>query len=306
MKPDEITKGPGYPTSIFGSAGTNAAWSVVYRAYLEDRVEAGYRAALDLGTAATSGTLLFYRQLEAEAETRRHSTIHRPNEWLHVEGREVADSSVQADIAAAIENTAHRFGFTDRPDTMVSILISEVDTPWAVGRAGYFVDKIPYDKICLPEAALSSCRQFCATLAHEYAHLIALHLAEGHAPRWLNEAFATLSEGYPTERAVEAIRAGSMPWRSERDLDVAFVAPENDRQGLSERHGAYSQAAVMAKYLQNLKGDEGFANLLRGFANNPFWKDLAMSVTGQEPVDEALREVYGFGVRDLFARSKPQ
>ena len=278
---------------------------MIYRAYLEDDVEASYRAAIDLGSSTSGGTILFYRQLEAEAETRIHATLRKPAPWLQVEARDVVDSAMESAVVCKLEATAKRFGFESRPDTMVTVLISEVDTPWAVGRAGYFVDKVPYDKICMPEAALQSCEQFAAVLSHEYAHLIALHLAKGHAPRWLNEAFATLSEGYPIGDGIEMFKSGYMPWRNEQQLDLAFVAATDNHAGLAARHQAYTQSAVLGKYLQSLKGDTGFVDLLRGFANNSVWKDIAMRFTLQEPVDEALREVYGFGVRELFERALP-
>ncbi len=305
MQPNELSKGATYPTYLLGHPARNPAWNVVYQAYREDNVVAAYHAAIEMGTGANGSAIGFYRQLEAEAETRSHGAIRKPTSWLQVEARDSIDPSIDIPIQHVIESTAARFGFSERPNTMVSILLSEVDTPWAIGRSGYFVDKIPYDKICLPERALQSEDQFVSVLSHEYAHLIALHLAEGNAPRWLNEAFATLSEGYPTSQVTQMFKLRYAPWRSDHDLELAFGAPENDEHGHWERSQAYAQSAIIGRYLQGLKGDKGFADLLRAFANHSRWKDLAMKFTGQEPVDEALKEVFGFGKRELFERSRP-
>ena len=292
-------------SSVFGSAGENAAWNVVYGAYRDDHLEAAMEAALALSTGPGASMVRTYRQLEAEADTRKKSTIHRPTAWLQIEGREAADEQMQAAVAQILDATAQRYGFKERPNVMVTFLLSELDAPWAPGRAGYFVDKTPYYKICVPEALLEHPAELGRTLVHEYAHLIARHLAEGNEPRWLTEAFATLTEGYPIERSVQAFQSGVFTWRHEIDLNAAFVAEDNSGYNARVRQEAYSQGAIIGRYLQNLKGDLGFASLFRGFADNSLWTNITMNLTGQEPVDEALREVYGFGVKELFERAKP-
>jgi hypothetical protein len=224
-------------------------------------------------------------------------------EWLQIESPVEETGELDRAIAAVIDQTAHRFGYENRPPVMVTILPSEMNMPWAVGRAGYFMDKIPYDKICVPMGSARNFDQLAPVVAHEYAHLIALDLAQGQAPRWLNEAFATLSENHEVLSAARAFRSGQFHWREEHELEAAFRASENDHAGLSVLSQAYGQAGLIGRYLQSLKGDQGLAALLRGFSNNSTWQDLKMRITGQEPVDEALREVYGFGVKELFAQA---
>lgn len=262
-------------------------------------------AALALGAGPGASMIRMYRQLEAEADTRKQSTIYRPLPWLQIEGRNAADPEMHAAVGRTLDATARRYGFTERPEVMVTFLLNEMDTPWAPGRAGYFVDKSEYEKICVPEALLHYPEELGRTLAHEYAHLIARHLAEGHEPRWLSEAFATLTEGYPVEQPYLAFRAGRLRWRNENDLNATFVAEDESGYNARVRAEAYGQAAIMGRYLQSLKGDSGLADLFRAFANNSIWTNLTMNLIGREPVDEALREVYGFGVKELFERSNP-
>ena len=56
--------------------------------------------------------------------------------------------------------------------------------------------------------------------------------------------------------------------------------------------------------MSSLKGDQGLGDLMRGYTNNPLLVDLMMRIRGAEPTDEALQEVYGFGIAELFEGSR--
>jgi hypothetical protein len=48
-------------------------------------------------------------------------------------------------------------------------------------------------------------------------------------------------------------------------------------------------------------GKAKLGQLLDAFTDNTLLTDLKMRVTGQSPADEALKQVYGLGERELFA-----
>jgi hypothetical protein len=302
MDLDALRDDTSHPTAIFGSAGEYREWKVVFDTFMEDRLEPAYEAALRLGTGPTGALVRTYRQIEEETLTRRVSKVRDINAWLQIEsvpfeGHEGLDQF----ILTTIEETASRFGYDERPKLMVTVLTSEVDAPWAPGRFGYFLQKSSFGKICVPQAALRSQEMLRQVLAHEYAHQIAQDLAGGQAPRWLNEAIATASEDRPTRDDRVAFQRGLMPWRGEHELEGAFGAEWNDATGAKVIGQAYAQAAVLGRALADRKGLAGLADLLRGFSNNSTWEDLKMRITGREPVDEALQEVYGIGVKELFS-----
>ena len=259
--------------------------------------------ALNLGTGPTGAQVRLYRQIEAEAVTRSKSVIHKLESWLQLEAPEDIPLMIQRAIVHFVEATAARFGFTNRPPLMITILAHEVNAPWAVGRSGYFVQKSNFGKICIPLAALSDPRELEAVISHEYAHQIVSDLTAGLAPRWLNEAFATLAEDGLRQAPVRPASLRRGAWRNEHELESAFSASENDGPGRYVLHEAYEQSRWLGRYLRAVKGDAGFTRLLTGFTNNSRWRDIKMRLTGQEPVDEALKETYGFGVSELFRRA---
>src|SRR6185436_10073829 len=108
--------------------------------------------------------------------------------WLKIEFRadEVdCPESTQALIVDACLEVATRLGFEVGPPVLITVLTIESDAVWAVGRFGYFVDKYPYDKICVPTRDMSDTQRLRSTVMHEFAHAVVLNLADGHAPRWL-------------------------------------------------------------------------------------------------------------------------
>jgi hypothetical protein len=177
---------------------------------------------------------------------------------------------------------------------MVSVLAEETDAPWAVGREGYFIDKYPYDKICLPLRATGD--SLHQVIAHEYAHCITLNLAQGRAPRWLDEAVSVTIEGRIDRRAAHAFATGQIPWLNHLNLGSAFMNFANPQA----RWLAYQQAGIIGHYLAHLKGTKTLGDLMRAFSDNSFWTELIDRLKGEPPVEEALRQVYGFGVKKLF------
>ncbi|AIE88010.1 hypothetical protein OP10G_4642 [Fimbriimonas ginsengisoli Gsoil 348] len=255
--------------------------------------------AIRLGVGATGAYEGWYRLIEAETVTRRQSEEIAVNDWLTLESsahsHELAHLTVEA-----CENVARRFGFANRPKTMVTLLAEETDAPWAVGRFGYMMDKYPYDKICIPAGAAASFHGFQEVVSHEYAHVGVLDVTQGRAPHWLNEAVAMLAEQSSDLRMRRAFASGEARWLSPRGLELVHTARRQGEPHPAKTWRAYQQSAWIGRYLVSLKGEEGIGELLRAFSDNSIWTEIKMRVTNQPPADEALRQVYGMSEQAVF------
>jgi hypothetical protein len=234
--------------------------------------------------------------IDAEFQTRQRSERAPLTEWLEIEwlpDELRPDQGFANAILTACEDTAKRLSWNHEAKVLLTVLAEEADAPWTDGRFGYMVDKFPYDKICIPLAACGSRERLHEVVAHEYAHVITLNLSQGRVPRWLDEAIAMVMQSGERAQPVSE-------WLLPEDLDAAYNTDQTDRR----RWMAYQQSGIIGEFLIQLGGEEKLAELLRDFANNSTWTELKMAVTGQSPVDEAVREAFGFGVADLFANAE--
>lgn len=288
-----------------GAPNSRLAWKEVYDAYFWDRLEAAYEAALSIGTGPGAAGAIFFRQIEGEYWTRKQSVQIEVNSWLSLEfvESEVSHANLLPEpILKACDNIARRLSWDHSAKILISVLTEEANAPWAVGRFGYFVDKFPYDKICIPARATLSPMALQEVVVHEYAHAIVLNLASGHAPRWLDEMIAMMAQGGP-DRAIGArFASGEIKWLSPAALNVQYVAEREGQSGINVRN-AYEQSACIGAYLVDLKGEPALGDLLRAFSDNSAVKELAMLAINIAPADEALKQVYGFGEKDLFKRA---
>jgi hypothetical protein len=271
-------------------------------AYYWDRLEGAYQGALALGTGPGAQGAIIYRQIEGEYLTRKDASQIQVNEWLTLEfvEAEVPNAvDLQAPIMSACDAIARRLDWQHSAPIMMSVLTEEADAPWAVGRFGYFVDKYPYDKICLPNRATQDLARLNEVVMHEYAHAIVLNMAGGHAPRWLDEMIAMIAQGGPDRAVASRFASGELTWLSPAALNVQYIAEQNGQSGELVGY-AYEQSACIGRYLIDQAGEQSLCKLLRSFSDNGIVKELAMMAVNVNPADEALKETYGLKERVLF------
>lgn len=295
-----------FATSRYGTLGDHMEWRTAIEEYHWDRVDNAYRLVSTLGVGKEAGYEGWYRLIEAEAETRARAEVRRLTDWLELET--IPEETEHAEdlpdrVLEACDGIAERLGWKHSPATRVSVLTAEADAPWAIGRYGYMADKYPYDKICVPLRALSDAAELRSTVAHEYAHVIALNGAEGKVPTWLDEAIAMLAEPNPDLVARRAFVEGHADWLWPEDLDRAFHAERRGGENSRRVYFAYQQSAWLGRFLVSLCGEARIGELLHGFANNSAWTEVKMRVTGQSPADEALREVFGMSEHEVFSEA---
>jgi len=290
--------------STAGGGPSLGVWKVAIDAYYWDRLEQAHDLAIELGVAFPWQEW-FFRLIEAEAVTREQSETTAVDPQLSVEL--IPSEIPHAEQVTEVINHActvvrDRFGWPEGAKTLVSVLAEQSDAPWTVGRAGYMMDKYPYDKICIPRNATATPNGLHTVIRHEYAHVMVLNLSEGKAATWLHEAVTMVAQDWPRREDWAKFAGGQEPWLEPVTLNAAF----NDQHDPSRFHArslAYSQSAGIGFYLKSISGESKIGDLLRAFADNSNWTELKMSLTGQSPADEALRQIYGFGEKDLFART---
>jgi hypothetical protein len=283
-----------------------AFWQVAIDHYDHDRVEEAFAIVREHGIGAVGEHLSFYREIEAEAVSRRGARRIELSEWVLFEYLpwEVGDPGPWARrVEKAIAAVSERMGWTPTEKALVAMLAKECDVPWAVHPYGYFADKVPYDKICMPSYLLEDPGEFEQAVAHEYGHVISLNLSQGKAPRWLEEAVSVLLGREFDEEVVGEFARGEIEWLGPAELDGAFEAPDDVDEDDDSVWLAYQQAGLIGRYLAGLGGERRLGDLMRAHADIGLWRGLAASLARRTPTDVALRRVYGLDESRLFEQA---
>jgi hypothetical protein len=286
-------------------ASDSPHWVAALEHYHWDRLEDAYREALNHGVGEAGSLLRWFRIIEAETLTRRLSTQIEVTPWLsfeYVPGevRQLRDVLVQLAVQAC-DQVADRLGWTHVDKTHLAILAGETEGPWAANPYGYCVSKEPYEKICLPNYLIDEPEEYAQAVAHEYAHVISMALADGYAPRWMEEAISVLVERKFDREAWEKFLSGEATWHAPQELELVLEARQDEtEEGEDEIWFAYQQAGWIGRYLVSLGDERKLGTLLREVANEGLWRNLSLMVTGRERLDGALRAVYGLDSRRLF------
>ena len=292
----------------YGASGEGAAWRAVQTDYHWDRLTEAYEGALSLGTGSGAFGIFTYRMIEAEYATRTAAKREQVTDWLEVEWIEgdvaLSATELHRTLKGAADAVCEQFAWAHGPKTLATVLARSANAPWAPGRHGFCVDKFPYDKVCLPGYLTDSPADLTEAMRHEYTHVMTLNRAAGLVPIWLDEAIAMEASSGIAPDARAQFASGHWPWLAEEELAAAFSTDRESAAGQNLVWRAYQQSACLGAYLGSLQGDVGIGKFLDGFTNNSMVRDFVMRLRGQEPADEALREVYGFGVRDLWSRAQ--
>lgn len=278
-----------------------------YEDYLWERLEKAYDAISSLGAGTSGMAMTTYRLIEAEWLTRQRSEVIEINEWLSLEliPSEIflSNDEIAEVVLEACDEVADRFDWAHGPATRVTLLTLSANTPWAPGRHGFCIDKYPFDKVCIPSALTNQKHLLKQVVLHEYAHVMTMNRSNGLCPLWLDEAVAMTAGGQIDPKARWEFQVGHWPWRDPMDLSRAFHQDRESHAGQQVVWQAYQQSAVLGAYLASLKGEESLGRLMYAYTNNAWIVNLLIRLKGEEPSEEALNEVYGFGVDELFKRS---
>jgi hypothetical protein len=272
-------------------------WRAVRELYLTDLVVEALQEAERLGGQDSN-------DLYAEAEVRSSGSQRNLRDWLSLEAIESEVphnlSEVSAIVARECEALSDRFGWDHREHTLVSLLPKDVEAPWMPGRWGYFVDKEPYDKICLPYHLTIDLPNLRRTIQHEFMHVITWNLTDGHAPRWLSEAMSTYAEDRLDAAVWKGLKTGSANWMTLSEVDALVSADNRDEKKRAAISFAYTQANLVARYLAATGGDPKIGVLLRAIGDESFLHNLEGALLARSRTDSALRRIYGISEHDLF------
>ena len=288
----------------YGGAGEGAAWSAVWRAYLEDRLDVAREASAALGAGEFGSGLDLSRMIEGEWLSRQGADTLAVADWLTLEfpGDEsgLDPDDLSREVLAACDEVASDFRWEHGAPTWVTVLREEADAPWMPMRHGYCVDKAPFDKVCLPVALTDDPSELRAAVRHEYAHVMGLVRAGGEAPTWLDEAIAMVADGERDERSWRRLSGGAAPWLGPEDLDAAFQEDRESGPGRSAVALAYAQAHMIGEWVAERQGREGLGRVLDALGSPGLLRTVLGRLTGERPEARAFREALGLSLEEAF------
>ena len=271
-------------------------------AYYWDNLPVAMRLADEAGLGVNADYLSVYRMIEAENVTRMGSVLYDRGDWLlyeyDQETTDVPSHAIEHLLRSGCDQVADAFQWKHGPPVLFTLLHPAVNAPYVPGRDGFFIDKYPFDKVCLPTESLTRQDHFVGAVRHEYTHAMCLNRSEGKCPTWLHEAIATVAEDPRDSRFGRPDR-----WRDPAGLTAAFRSDRESPEGMIKVRSAYAQARILGQFLMNLGGTAKLGSLLEAFTDNTFFQNLMIEATSQRPEDEALKQVYGIGVKELFKRA---
>jgi hypothetical protein len=275
-------------------------WSAIREIYLQDLVEQAFDEAERFGGRESN-------DLFAEAWVRREGQTWQLRDWLTVEAlpTEIPPDfdEALASIQTNCEELSVLYGWDNREATMITFLPRAVEASWMPGRWGYFVDKVPYDKICLPHHLMANHSQLREGIRHEFMHAITLNLSNGHDPRWLAEAMATLAEGRVNARSWNYFRENPSDWLNPARLTGRVGSDQRNEDTIESIVVAYDQCSFLALYLYSLGGEKKLRETVLAISNESVVHNLRLQLLGRNRTDNALRRVYGVSEQGLFDKT---
>lgn len=234
-------------TARYGSIGEGGEWRLAIDAYYRDDLGPAYAMAQNLGAGFGGAALRWYRMIEGEAMTRERARTEELETWLTVEWDPSELHLTEEHKRALLDpcrRVAERLGWNFEMPVRVAVLLGEADAPWHGARFGYCVDKIPYDKVCLPFRAAQDPAELARVMAHEFTHVVTLNLTQNRIPHWLDEGLAQLMEGADTQ---------GEDWLDPEPLNAAFETDRRTDDGLHHARDAYAQALILVRHLYSIE-----------------------------------------------------
>jgi hypothetical protein len=282
----------------------SARWNAALELYHGDDLDAAWHEVEKSGIGESAVFAPWYRLIEAEYVSRRQSKQVRLRPWLEFEfvphQLQGLEQQLSVAIVEACDRVADRLGWQHTVPTLICILAQETDAPWATNPYGYCTEKIPYEKICLPDHLVDDPVEFRQAVAHEYAHVISLNLADGYAPRWLEEAVSVLAEDEGDPSAFEELSTNPESWLTPHELEAMFEATsdeDHDKVWL-----AYQQSGWIGRWLDSHGEPDVLRKLLSAHTNERAWRNMLMTVRGLTRTDQALLDTVGINTQTLFSR----
>lgn len=297
-------KAKGGLAAKWGSVGIDHVdWKVAIAHYDAERLSDAYETALDVGVGSGGHYVTWFRTIEAEYLSSERAAVQLLRQDLELEfveeELENRFEEVRETVLSAIEEIGARFEYGHESPVRVSVLAQATDAPWLFGRYGYCILKDPYYKICVPNRLIFDRNQLFDTLRHEYAHVVVGTLSDARAPRWLDEAIAMVAEGGVSSSARRRFAVEGEEWLTHEELEADL----RDLDDSEEKWLAYMQAGLVGEFLAERYGEKSLGEMLRGFSDHSYWKELWMRIRGTTSEEEAIDQVYRLSLDALFEQA---
>jgi hypothetical protein len=276
-------------------------WQAVQALYLKDKVIEALAEADKLGGLDSN-------HLYAEAEVRSKGTQFKLKSSLTVE---MIESEVGHDskhildtIFQACDGVSKRFGWDGQVAARVSLLPQDVEAPWMPGRWGYYIQKEPFGKICLPHHLISDLPELARTVRHEFMHHVSKNLTNGHIQRWLGEAMSTFAEDRLDRQTWAEFQTGKAEWLPVHQLNAIVSTDNRDSDRRASIWRGYTQANLVVRFLATMGGDLKLTEFLRAIGDESFLHNLENQILWRSSTDAAFRTVYLYSEDEVFDLAK--
>ncbi len=280
--------------SVLGRyGGRDLHLAMARRFWEEDRLSEA-RAAMEQALRAGfhPGDLYdLQRSIEAELGARLAGSRIRVDEHLLIEADPAmwgADwPAILRVVREAAVSVGDALGVRWGKPVLVTVVPDEDYVEFVHARFGYYRERAPWHKVCLPPSAVYPPSVLTRASRHEIAHAAAHQLAGDGHPRWLDEGIAVLMEGslLADERRRYAI-ASNRGRRPALDEISARMEGYDLDLGSGAAGVCYAAAADFTRLMMDRAGWDGMARALR--------------LMGQGmPPDKALRRAAGIDRRRL-------
>ena len=200
-------------------------------------------------------------------------TIHRDNliVRLHPDEAKVLGEYAVSLAGDALKTLSNRYGVVLTDPILIEIFprhddfaVRNIGLPGMVGALGACFGRVV--TLDSPQAWPPGTFNWQATLWHEMAHVITLHMSNNRVPRWLTEGISVYEErlansawGRGREMAfVQALNDGAII--KLRDLNAGFAQPQTVAL-------AYYEASLVVEYLVEVYGESVLHELLRAYGD---------------------------------------
>ena len=200
-------------------------------------------------------------------------TIHRDNliVRLHPDEANVLGEYAVSLAGDALKTLSNRYGVVLKDPILIEIFprhddfaVRNVGLPGMVGALGACFGRVV--TLDSPQAWPPGTFNWQATLWHEMAHVITLHMSNNRVPRWLTEGISVYEErlansawGRGREMAfAQALNDGAII--KLRDLNAGFAQPQTIAL-------AYYEASLVVEHLVEVYGESVLHELLRAYGD---------------------------------------
>ncbi|MBS1705760.1 MAG: hypothetical protein JST40_07795 [Armatimonadetes bacterium] len=302
---------PADPTQIgaYGRVGNYLTWRQVHAAYEADDLGLAMKLIESIGLEESMAALQLFRMIDAELISRNHADLFDASDLLTIEADrgfpEVVPDYLAIRWDECVGRVMARLQLKEMPPVLLTVLVPDANASWVPGRHGYCVAKRDFYKICIPSYLLGDEPELDIAVSHEATHALIQYHSGRNLPRWLDEGIAMRMGGHVEANYRHRMASSESSWPSPEELDRHYSVDRESDDGARIIRDAYQQSLAIVDYMCSLQPESKLGKLVQAHRPSGILTALKMSVTPRSATEDALENLYGLSVSELFHKAKP-